>query len=55
MLNAKDKGAVLLGSRGGKARAASLTPERRREIAVKAARVRWAKHGKRKMEGHTGI
>ena len=40
--------AALLGRRGGlkggKARAAKLTPEQRREIARKAARSRWAKH-----------
>jgi hypothetical protein len=35
--------AAELGSRGGKARAARMTPERRREIAKKAAAVRWAK------------
>jgi hypothetical protein len=31
------------GKAGGHARAASLTPERRRAIARKAARARWAK------------
>lgn len=31
------------GKRGGVARAASLTPERRKEIAVKAAKTRWAR------------
>lgn len=31
------------GLKGGKARAASLTPERRVEIARKAARTRWGK------------
>ncbi len=40
--------AVMLGRmgglRGGKARAAKLTPEQRREIAQKAARKRWG-HG----------
>jgi general stress protein YciG len=30
-----------LGSRGGKARAARMTPERRAEIARKAAEKRW--------------
>ena len=30
------------GLKGGKARAESLSPERRREIARKAARTRWA-------------
>ena len=33
--------AAELGSRGGKARAAKMTPERRREIARKAAAKRW--------------
>ena len=31
------------GKKGGKARAAKLTPERRREIAQRAARARWSK------------
>jgi hypothetical protein len=31
-----------LGRKAGLARAASLTPERRKEIAVKAATARWA-------------
>ena len=35
--------AAELGSRGGKARAAQMTPERRREIAKKAAATRWHK------------
>jgi hypothetical protein len=33
--------AAELGSRGGKARAAKMTPERRREIAKKAAKTIW--------------
>src|SRR3954469_14062997 len=33
--------AAELGARGGKARAATMTPERRAEIAKKAATVRW--------------
>jgi len=33
--------AAELGSRGGKARAAAMTPERRAEIARKAAAKRW--------------
>ena len=33
----KDKAAVELGRKGGKARAAKMTPERRAEIARKAA------------------
>lgn len=43
----KNPAAVALGRlgglKGGKARAAKLTPEKRREIAKKAARTRWAK------------
>jgi general stress protein YciG len=35
--------AAELGSRGGKARAASMSPQRRREIAKKAAAKRWTK------------
>jgi hypothetical protein len=31
------------GKKGGKARAEKLSPERRREIAAKAARARWDK------------
>ena len=42
----KNLAAVALGKlgglKGGKARAAKLTPEQRREIAVKGARARWA-------------
>lgn len=34
------------GPKGGRARAAKLTPERRREIARKAARARWANERK---------
>lgn len=34
--------ARLLGTRGGKARAAILSPDRRRDIARKAAKARWA-------------
>jgi hypothetical protein len=39
----KDKAAQSLGQRGGKARAESMTPERRAEIAKKAAEKRWSK------------
>jgi hypothetical protein len=39
--------AAELGSRGGKARAASMTPARRREIARKAAAARWQKSSPR--------
>lgn len=35
--------AAELGSRGGKARAKSMTPERRAEIASAAAKKRWVK------------
>jgi hypothetical protein len=45
----KNPAAVALGRsgglKGGKARDAALTPERKREIAQKAARARWAKDG----------
>ena len=34
--------AAQLGSKGGKARAANMTPERRAEIAKKAAAKRWS-------------
>jgi hypothetical protein len=37
----KNKAAQWLGQRGGKARAKALNPERRREIAKKAAKTRW--------------
>jgi hypothetical protein len=44
---AKNPAAVALGklggAKGGKARAAKLTPERRREIAEAAAAARWQK------------
>lgn len=33
--------AASLGSRGGKARAEKMSPERRKEIAQKAAQTRW--------------
>lgn len=39
----KDPAAKAMGKRGGKARAASMTPERRAEIAKKAAEKRWGK------------
>ncbi len=35
--------AAELGSRGGKARAATMSPERRKEIAQRAASRRWRK------------
>lgn len=37
----KDKAAVSLGRRGGKARAERMDPKRRAEIAKKAAAKRW--------------
>lgn len=39
----KDPAAVSMGKRGGKARAENMTPERRAEIAKKAAAKRWGK------------
>lgn len=39
----KDKAAVSLGQRGGKARAEALSKKRRAEIATKAAKTRWKK------------
>lgn len=39
----KDKAAQSMGRKGGAARAANMTPERRKEIAQKAAETRWAK------------
>ena len=39
----KDKAAVSLGRRGGKARAEKMTPDRRSEIAKKAAAKRWVR------------
>ncbi len=47
MTEEKNPAAVALGklgaSKGGKARAEKLSPERRKEIARKAAKARWAK------------
>ncbi len=44
----KNPAAVALGRlgglKGGKARAAKMTPEQRKEIAKKAAKTRWNKH-----------
>ena len=39
----KDKAAQSLGRKGGRARADKMTPERRREIARKAAATRWGR------------
>ncbi len=38
----KNKAAVELGRKGGRARAEKMSPERRKEIAQKAALKRWA-------------
>jgi len=38
------------GSKGGKMRAARLSPERRREIARKAVSTRWAKQKNREQQ-----
>lgn len=43
ILSGKNQAAVELGSRGGKARAKSLKARRRKEIASKAAKARWAR------------
>ena len=40
--NGKDKAAQEMGRKGGAARAATMTPERRSEIAKAAAAKRWA-------------
>lgn len=40
----KDAAAKELGAKGGKKRAANLSPERRAEIARKAAEKRWGKN-----------
>jgi hypothetical protein len=40
-LDSGQSAAAELGSRGGKARAAKMAPERRREIAKKGAAARW--------------
>lgn len=42
-------------SKGGVARAASLTPEERREIARRAATARWGGHGDIPVETHGGV
>ena len=42
----KDPAAKALGKKGGAVRAASMTPERRVEIAQQAARLRWAAKAK---------
>lgn len=39
----KDEAAQAMGRKGGKARAASMSPDRRAEVARKAAAKRWIK------------
>jgi hypothetical protein len=46
----KDKNAVALGRKGGKARANNLTKEERSESARKAVLARWAKHKTKKAQ-----
>jgi hypothetical protein len=41
----KDEAAVALGRKGGKARAAKMSPEARAEIAKRAAQKRWSRRG----------
>lgn len=41
--NGKDAAAKELGAKGGKKRAANLSPERRAEIAREAAKARWSR------------
>ena len=41
----KDKAAQAMGKKGGTARASSMSPERRAEIAKAAAAKRWSKVG----------
>ncbi len=43
----KDPNAKALGAKGGKARAKSMSPERRAEIAKKAAESLWIKNPKK--------
>ncbi len=42
----RNPAAVEMGRKGGAARAANMTPERRAEIARKAAELRWAARSK---------
>jgi hypothetical protein len=46
----KDKAAQALGRKGGAARAKSMTPQRRTEIARKAASARWGNREDRRIE-----
>jgi len=47
----KNAAAVALGRMGGKARAEGMTAKRRKEIAKKAAKSRWAKYRKAPLFG----
>ena len=40
----KNAAAVALGKRGGVARAKAISPERKSEIAKRAAKIRWRRH-----------
>jgi hypothetical protein len=42
------------GKQGGKARAKNMSPERRKEIAAKAAKARWAKARQKKAKEKKG-
>lgn len=42
----KDKAAQALGRKGGKARAATLSAKKRKDIARKAAQARWKSHNR---------
>jgi hypothetical protein len=46
MAKRKNPAAVALGKRGAKARLKKLTPEKRTEVAKKAAAARWGKMAK---------
>jgi hypothetical protein len=49
--DAKDRAAKALGKKGGAARAKSMMPERRAQIAKKAAEKRW--RGRREADRHS--
>ena len=50
----KDPHAVYLGHLGGKARIRKIAPEKRREIARRAANARWAKAKKKSHPNESG-
>ncbi|MGA2580294.1 MAG: hypothetical protein ABSH24_30215 [Bryobacteraceae bacterium] len=39
------------GTKGGKARMASLTPKQRKQLAKKAAAARWSREGNKNLKG----